>query len=108
MIDDMMTTRSWISPSTKIITYDTRTIRPPRLSRTSPTDLRIKGQGRQPGAILGARSHSRPRTTPDAHGTQTAVLSVKARSPDQSRRLAETYGSEGWGFESLRVRQRFA
>jgi hypothetical protein len=29
---------------------------------------------------------------------------VKAHPPDQSGRMVETYGSEGWGFESLRVR----
>jgi hypothetical protein len=34
----------------------------------------------------------------------SAVLSVKADLPDQSERLVEAYGSEGWGFESLRVR----
>jgi hypothetical protein len=38
----------------------------------------------------------------------SAVLSVKADLPDQSERLVEAYGSEGWGFESLRVRLVFA
>jgi hypothetical protein len=37
--------------------------------------------------------------------TTSAVLSVKADLPDQSERLVEAYGSEGWGFESLRVRE---
>jgi hypothetical protein len=61
----------------------------------------------KPGAILGARSHSRPRTTTDLHGAQSAVLCVKAELPDLSGRSVEAYGSEGWGFESLRVRQCF-
>ena len=78
------------------------------MSRTQTVDLpgsmdrRIKIA--KPGAILGAISHSRTRTTTDAHGAQTAVLGVKADPPDQSGRLVETYGSEGWEFESLRVR----
>jgi hypothetical protein len=38
----------------------------------------------------------------------SAVLSVKADLPDQSERLVEAYGSEGWGFESLRVRNVFS
>ena len=58
-----------------------------------------------------AGSHSRsqiaqpPRTTTDAQGAQSEVVGVKADSTDQSEHLVETYGSEGWGFESLRVRQ---
>jgi hypothetical protein len=56
------------------------------------------------GAILGARPHTRPRTIADAHGAQSAVLGVKLDPQDQPGRLVETYGSEGWGFESLRVR----
>ena len=58
-----------------------------------PTDQGIKIA--RAGAILGARSHSRRRTTMDAHGAQTAVLGVKAAPADQSGRLVETYGSEG-------------
>ena len=38
------------------------------------TDQRFKIAN--PGAILGARSHSRPRTTTDVNGAQTAVLDV--------------------------------
>ena len=56
-----------------------------------PTDQGIKIA--RAGAILGARSHSRRRTTMDAHGAQTAVLGVKAAPADQSGRLVETYGS---------------
>jgi hypothetical protein len=41
-----------------------------------PTDQRVKIT--RPGAIPGARSHSQPRTTTDAHGAQTAVLDVNA------------------------------
>jgi hypothetical protein len=65
-----------------------------------------QGSRSRTGAILGARPHSRPRTTMDTHGAQTAVPSVKADSPNPSGRLVETYGSEGWEFESPRVRHR--
>ena len=66
------------------------------MSRTQTVDLpgsmdrRIKIA--KPGAIMGAISHSRTRTTTDAHGAQTAVLGVKADPRDQSGRLVETYG----------------
>ena len=55
------------------------------------TDRRIKIA--KPGAILGARSHSRPRMTTDAQGAQTAILGVKADPPDQFGRWVDTYGS---------------
>jgi hypothetical protein len=44
-------------------------------------------QDREPGAILGARPHSQPRTATDAHRERTPVLSVNADPPDQSGRL---------------------
>ena len=53
------------------------------------------GQDHQAGSHPGARSHSQPRTTTDAHGAQTAVLGVNADPPDQSERLVETYRSKG-------------
>jgi len=59
-----------------------------------PMNRRIKIA--KPGATLGARSHSRPGTTTDAHGAQTAVLGVKADPPDKPGRLVEAYGLEGW------------
>jgi hypothetical protein len=59
--------------------------------------LRIKRKDRGTGANLGARPHSRPCTTTDAHGAQTAALSVKADPLDQSGRLVETYGSVSVG-----------
>jgi hypothetical protein len=71
------------------------------------TDQKIKIA--KPGAILGARSYSRPRTTTHAHGTPTAVLGLNAYSPDQSRRLIKTYGTEGQysnGAGPSRVRAR--
>ena len=72
MIDELTATltatRSIISLSTKIITHD----HPPDTDHRGPSqilrmDLRIKGiKIVKPGAILGARLHSRPRTTTDA------------------------------------------
>ena len=74
-------------------------------SRRTPTDARIKIV--ETGSQSGSQIAQRPRPTMDAHGAQAAVLRVKADPPDQTGRLVETYGSEGWGFESLRVRQYF-
>ena len=51
-------------------------------------------QDRGTGAILGARSHSRPRTTTNAHVTRAPVLGMKADPPHRSERLIETYGSD--------------
>ena len=62
-----------------------------RLARTYGS----KGKIAEPGANLGARPHSRPCTTTDAHGAQTAALSVKADPLDQSGHLVETQRSEG-------------
>jgi hypothetical protein len=95
MIEDLTATRPTVSSSTKIITYD-----PPLTGSLwtivdpsdGPTDQRIKTA--EPGAIPGASSHSRLRTTTDAHGAQTPVPGVKAGAPDQSGRLVETYGSK--------------
>jgi hypothetical protein len=56
-------------------------------------DRRIKIA--KPGAILRARSHSRPRTTTDARRAPTAVLGVQADPPGQPGHLVETYRSEG-------------
>jgi hypothetical protein len=58
-------------------------------------------QDRETGSPSGSQI---AQPTSDDHGAQTAVLGVKADPPDQSGRLVETYGSEGWEFESLRVR----
>ena len=44
---------------------------------------------------MGARPDSRPRTTTDAGGGRTAVPGVTTDPLDQSRRLVETYGTEG-------------
>jgi hypothetical protein len=70
MIDDLISTRSRISPSTKIITHDTRIIRPPRLSRTFPADLRIKVSRSRSGSHSGnqiaqptSHDHGRARST---------------------------------------------
>ena len=97
---------------------DVTKLRVPTMSRVARHSQLLNGlrggavsvavQDHEPGAILGARPHSQPRTTTDAHGEQSAVLSVKADSLDQFGRLVEIYGSEGWGFESLRVRNVFS
>jgi hypothetical protein len=57
------------------------------------------------GATLGARPYTQPHTIADARGARSAVLGVKLDPPDQPGLLVEIDGSEGWGFESLRVRQ---
>jgi nuclear transport factor 2 (NTF2) superfamily protein len=44
----------------------------------------------------------------DLIGRSRQVLSVAVEWADRLGRQIESYGSEGWGFESLRVRRYFA
>src|SRR4029453_19404637 len=55
--------------------------------------LRIKRKDRGTGSQSGSQTAQPTCTTTDAHGAQTAALSVKADPLDQSGRLVETYGS---------------
>ena len=57
-----------------------------------------------PGAILGARRSERSRTCPIVGGRAEASVSGKTTDRDALGRIADDYGSEGWEFESLRVR----
>ena len=58
------------------------------------------------GANLGARPGNWLRPKVDAGGGWAAANEPEEVPLDRNGRSIETYGSEGWGFESLRVRQR--
>ena len=56
------------------------------------------------GANLGAtRANDFPRRA-DEYGQAAGVIARSRTGPDDAERLTGIYGSEGWGFESLRAR----
>jgi hypothetical protein len=67
--------------------------------------VHVSAQAGVQGAILGARRPRRLRTRRHADVREQPHLGSETPNLNQAGRMVEAYGSEGWGFESLRVRQ---